>query len=290
VTAYRHYWELCVLLALRDGLRSGDVHVPGSRRYADPAAFLLTETQWAPRRDEYCQLVGKSADGTAALAAAEVELHAALADLDAQLTAGDPAGVRLNADGELIIPPLAGEDIPAEADMLRDELAGILPVVPIASLLVEVDARTGFTGHLTHAGGKATRARELKRHLFYVLLAEAANMSLAEMAASAGVSYEVLAWTAEWYFRGETLEAANATVVNYHHELPFAQVSGHRHAVVFGWAAVPGVRQVDHRRAPVPVLRPRRRCQHLHRRLRSARHLRHQGDPGHRARGAAGAR
>lgn len=29
VTAYRHYWELCVLLGLRDGLRSGDVFVPG---------------------------------------------------------------------------------------------------------------------------------------------------------------------------------------------------------------------------------------------------------------------
>ncbi|MEU8206656.1 DUF4158 domain-containing protein [Streptosporangium sp. NPDC049046] len=28
--------ELCVVLALRDGLRSGDVFVPGSRRYADP--------------------------------------------------------------------------------------------------------------------------------------------------------------------------------------------------------------------------------------------------------------
>jgi len=25
----------------------------------------------------------------------------------------------------------------------------------------------------------------------------------------------VLAWTAEWYFRPETLEAANAAVVNY---------------------------------------------------------------------------
>jgi hypothetical protein len=42
VTGYRHYWELCVLLGLRDGLRSGDVHVPGSRRYADPGSFLLT--------------------------------------------------------------------------------------------------------------------------------------------------------------------------------------------------------------------------------------------------------
>ncbi len=30
VTAYRHYWELCVLLALREGLRTGDVFVPGS--------------------------------------------------------------------------------------------------------------------------------------------------------------------------------------------------------------------------------------------------------------------
>jgi hypothetical protein len=34
-TAFRHYWELCVILALRDGLRSGDVFVPGSRQYAD---------------------------------------------------------------------------------------------------------------------------------------------------------------------------------------------------------------------------------------------------------------
>ena len=28
-SAYRHYWELCTLLALRDGLRTGDVFVPG---------------------------------------------------------------------------------------------------------------------------------------------------------------------------------------------------------------------------------------------------------------------
>jgi hypothetical protein len=39
--AYRHHWELCVLLCLRDALRSGDVHVPGSRRYADPTAYLI---------------------------------------------------------------------------------------------------------------------------------------------------------------------------------------------------------------------------------------------------------
>jgi hypothetical protein len=74
VTAYRHYWELCVLMVLRDGLRSGDVHVPGSRRYADPASFLLTPGQWKPRRLEFCHLVGKPAAG--ALALGGDDLHA----------------------------------------------------------------------------------------------------------------------------------------------------------------------------------------------------------------------
>lgn len=226
VTAYRRYWELAVLVGLRDGLRSGDVFVPGSRRYADPASFLLTPEAWAPQRVEFCHLVGKPVEAVDALAQADEELHIALADLESQLAKGDPGEVRLTDDGELIIPPLTAEDVPAEADALRAELAGMLPRVPIASVLVEVDARTGFTDHLVHAGGKVNRPTELKRNLLYVLIAEATNMGLSAMADSCGVSYDMLAWTAEWYFRPETLEAANAAVVNYHHRLPFTQAFG----------------------------------------------------------------
>ena len=35
-------------------------------------------------------------------------------------------------------------------------------------------------------------------------------MGLSAMAESCGVSYDTLAWTAEWYFDSEALEAANA--------------------------------------------------------------------------------
>jgi hypothetical protein len=51
-------------------------------------------------------------------------------------------------------------------------------------------------------------------------------MGLGAMAESCGVPYDVLAWTAEWYFRPETLEAANAAIVNYHHRLPLTQAFG----------------------------------------------------------------
>ena len=50
-------------------LRSGDVFVPGFRRYADPTLFLLTAEQWAPRRVECCALVDTPCDAATAIAA-----------------------------------------------------------------------------------------------------------------------------------------------------------------------------------------------------------------------------
>jgi TnpA family transposase len=222
---YRHYWELTVLLALRDGLRSGDVFVPGSRRYSDPAAYLLKPQAWENLRLEFCQLVGKSPDAETALDKADAELRTALTDLERVLAVG-VGPVRLGEDGELIIPPLPAEDIPAEAEALKAELTELLPFAPIVSLLIELDRRTGFLECFTHAGGKQARTPELKRNLLAVLIANATNLGLVRMAEACGISYDILAWTAEWYVREETLRAANLAIVSYHQRLPLTQIFG----------------------------------------------------------------
>lgn len=88
--------------------------MPGSRRYSDPAAYLLTPSKWAAHRVESCQLVGKPADATTGLAQLEDELHTALGELEATLAETDgPA--RLDTDGDLVISPLSAADIPTEA-------------------------------------------------------------------------------------------------------------------------------------------------------------------------------
>jgi hypothetical protein len=225
VTAYRHYWELCTLLALRDGLRTGDVFVPGSRRYSDPAAYLLTPAKWADQRAEFCRLVGKPADAARGLAEVEDELHTALGELEQTLAAGD-GPVRLDAAGDLVISPLSAEDVPAEAVALKAELTAMLPFAPVVSLLIEMDRRTGFLDCFTHAGGKQARAPEVKRNLIAVLIAYSTNLGLTRMADACGISYDVLAWTAEWYVREETLRAANLALIGYHQKLPLAPVLG----------------------------------------------------------------
>ncbi|MGH3863715.1 DUF4158 domain-containing protein, partial [Actinokineospora sp.] len=179
--AYRHYWELCTLLGLRDGLRTGDVYVPGSRRYSDPATYLLTAEKWSAQRVEFCRLVGKPADPARALAVAGDELGQALGELEQVLAAGD-GPVRLDDGGDLVISPLSAEDIPAEATALKAELTAMLPFASIVSLLIELDKRTGFLDCFTHAGGKQSRSPELKRNLIAVLISHSTNLGLTRMA------------------------------------------------------------------------------------------------------------
>jgi TnpA family transposase len=228
--AYRHYWELCVILGLRDGLRSGDVYVPGSRRYADPATYLYTPAQWTPKQADYCQLVNKPAKAADAVEQGKEELHTALAEMDKTLAGAlpeDTGTVRLDADDHLVIPKLTAEDIPAEARELKDELSGMLPFAPIASLLIELDGRTNFLDCFTHAGGrKLAHSPELNRNILAVLIALATNLGLARMSEACGISYDVLAWTMEWYVREETLREANTCIVNHHYGLELAGVFG----------------------------------------------------------------
>lgn len=56
----------------------------------------------------------------------------------ASASSKDVGAVRLDDDGNLVIPPLSAEDIPAEARALKEELAGMLPFAPVASLLIEL--------------------------------------------------------------------------------------------------------------------------------------------------------
>lgn len=126
-----------------------------------------------------------------------------------------------------MIPPLSAEDIPAEARALRDELASMLPFVPIASLLIELDARTNFLACFTHAGGrKSAQSVELKRNILAVLIAGATNLGLTRMSEACGVSYDTLAWTQEWYVREDTLRDANTVIVNHHYGLELARKFG----------------------------------------------------------------
>ena len=196
-TAYRHYWELATLLGLRDALRSGDIWVPGSRRYADPTTLLLPVERWSAWREEYCALVQAPVEAAIALEQTSEQLQAALTELEPVLAGGD-GPVRMSESGELTVNRLSAEAVPDEVETLRLQLVELLPRPQLTELLIEVDRWADWSDQLTHAGGKTHREPQLRRNLYAAILAQACNFGPVAMAEASGISEETLRWTTEW--------------------------------------------------------------------------------------------
>jgi len=192
----RRYWELCLLAMLREGLRSGDVWVEGSRRYADPQSYLIPKDRWPSLRPEFCQLSGTGPDGAEHLDGCRTKLQEELSCIW-RAGASHRERVFWQADA-LIYPGDRSEDLPKSAVALRKEVGKRLARVELTDLLVEVDRWTNFTGRLTHAAGSEPRTPDLKVHLYASILAQATNLGPVRMAELSDLSYRKLAWATNW--------------------------------------------------------------------------------------------
>jgi TnpA family transposase len=214
-------FEACVLSELKDGLRSGDVYVRGSNRFRDFEDYLILRERWEAMRASGDVLVAVSPDPDEYLAEREELLHEELSKVARLLPKGELAGVSLE-NGELKVSRLK-KDEPDGLDAFRRHLYSFLPRIRLTDLLVEVDSMTGFSEHLTDLRtGRPCRDREL---VYTAVLADGTNLGLTKMAEATDdpkVTYERLAWAADWHVREETYQKAIAEVVNAHYRLPFS--------------------------------------------------------------------
>lgn len=219
----RHGWELCLLSELRGRLRSGDVYLEQSRRHADPESYLIPEEEWPKLKGEVCEQLGLTASGKKRLSERAGEVKRLLRHLDELLSpSGRSAGeVRLE-HGELVVPGVEAAGEPPGTEKLRDAVEARLPRLDITSLLIEVDARVGFSRRFTHPSGNQPKAENHMQHLYASILAQGCNMSLSDMAQSSGLSYDRLRWTTRWYVREEALGAAVDDLVDFQNDQPLA--------------------------------------------------------------------
>jgi TnpA family transposase len=216
-TVKRRGYELCVLSEMRDALRSGDLWVEGSHRYAELESYFIPKERWPALRSEFCQMVGTAEDGKAQLEQKQIELEKHLARFDERLPHYEHVRIE---DGRLIVSPLEREL--GEAPDLADRVTRLVPRVQLAELLHEVDTWTGFSQCFEHAGRSTSRIEDLPLHLYACILAQACNLDLSRMADLTDLSRRQLIWCTNWYVREETLQAATNVLVNYQYQQPLS--------------------------------------------------------------------
>jgi TnpA family transposase len=216
----RRAYELCALSELRDALRSGAVWLEGSRQYANLDSYLIPQARWEQLRQTYCEMVGVPEEGAVQLEIKQAALEEGLARLDRRLPQNEYVRIE---KGELILSPLDKEEAEIRQEHpLAKKIGLLLPSIQLGQLLAEVDAWTGFSQQLTHAGGSTSRLPDLVTHLYAAILAQACNMTLSEVADLSDLAYDQLLWCTNWYIREETLQASTNVFVNFQHQQPLS--------------------------------------------------------------------
>jgi TnpA family transposase len=123
-------------------------------------------------------------------------------------------------------------DEPEQLSTLRRATSAMLPArVAFSEVLLEVCRWTGFADAFTHLSEGQARAEDLHVSICAVLLTEACNISLAEVA-NPGIptlSPNRLSWVSQNYVRAETIAAANELLLDFYRRIPLVQALGDGH-------------------------------------------------------------
>lgn len=223
-TLDRRTWELGLAVAVRDGLRSGDVYLPESRRHVSFSNLIYEPTRWTQERD---------------LAYTELDLPQQPEDFVSQLQQefdevaqraqyGLPSNdfVTIRRD-RLHLKRRDALELPPRIQQLRRTIEGALPLVRIEDLLTQVDGWCDFTRVFRRPDERASRIPNFLTTLLATLIAHGTNLGIASMAHSVeGITADMLQDMSQGCLREETLNAANTILVNYHHQLPLSAVWG----------------------------------------------------------------
>jgi TnpA family transposase len=223
-TLDRRTWELGLAVAVRDGLRSGDIYLPESRHHVSFPNLIYDPNRWTQERDlAYTELdLPQQADDF--VAQLQQEFDQVAQQTARGLSSNDFVTIR---GDRLHLKRRDALELPPRIQQLRRTIEGGLPQVRIEDLLTQVDALCDFTRVFRRPDERASRNPNLLTTLLATLIAHGTNLGIASMAHSVeGITADMLQDMSQGCLREETLHAANTILVNYHHQLPLSTVWG----------------------------------------------------------------
>jgi TnpA family transposase len=222
-------YSLCMLERLQDALRRRDIYLENSDRWGDPRQKLLQGEKWQTQRISVCRALGHSTDGSKVVQQLTKQLDITWETVASRFS--NNASVHISNKGKhssLTITNLEKLDESPELIQLNNSVRQLIPPVDLTELLLEIDARTGFTSEFAHISESGARAQDLHISLCAVLLAEACNIGFEPLIKHniPSLTRYRLNWVKQNYFRAETLIGANARLVDYQSTLELTKCWG----------------------------------------------------------------
>jgi TnpA family transposase len=219
----RNAWETGLALALKDALRSGDLYLPQSKHHVSFWDFMLSEPKWQTvKAASFVELQQPEAQHVRAHLTQQ--FHEAATAAHQQFALDTFAEIH---HGHLKLKREDKAPVPDAVPRLQRVIDASLPPIRIEHLLMEVDHLTHFSRHFTPLQGSPARPQQFYKTLLATLISQATNLGVVAMSASVhDLPVDRLRHVLHFFIREDTLTAANAEIVNHHHQLPLSAVHG----------------------------------------------------------------
>ena len=210
----RVVYELCVLGALRDGLRSKEIWVVGADRYRNPDEDLPQD--FDEHRERYYEALGQPMKADRFVEGLQQEMGKALSMLDANVPHSLYLRLREKGNARISLSPLPAQAEPPNLNDLGIEVAGRWPMTSLLDIFKEADLRLGLTGHFTTVASRQILDPEtLRKRLLLCLYGLGTNTGLKRISAGDPDSgYGDSRYVRRRFVHKEQLRAAIACVVN----------------------------------------------------------------------------
>lgn len=213
--------KACAMVSVRKAIKGGKLWLAHSRKHRDREEQLIPASEWDGKRSGFLSAMSLTSDPDRYLSRQYEKVEQSLAEL---AIAVDEGRVSIDEQGRLHIPPIVALDVEPEVARTRDAIFEIIGPVQHGQLLVEIDARAGFSEALL--GRKANTAQELTA-LYGALLAHGTDndaRGVAHMIPGLQVSQIASAMRA-MESRGRLVKA-NERVVEFQQSLSISKLWG----------------------------------------------------------------
>lgn len=207
-------YEICVLEALRNGIRCKEIWVVGAQRYRNPAEDLPADFE--AQRERYYQALNLPLDADMFIATLQAEMKEALRTLDRGLPNNRLVRIGEAQGGRITVTPFDPLPEPPNVVALKAEIAATWPMTGLLDMIKETDLRLNFTAALKSPTTYETLERTvLQPRLLLCLHGLGTNTGLQRMAGRhVGVTHKDLAYVRRRYITVEALRRAIAIVTD----------------------------------------------------------------------------
>ena len=208
-------YEICALIALREGLRSREIWVEGADRYRDPDADLPAD--FDRQRAAYYAALRQPPEAEAFVATLRRALTDALDALARDLPANPSVRLRdKGPGGAIVLSPLPPQAEAPNLAALKGDLVARWPMTNLLDILKEADLRADFTRHFTSVAAREALDRTtLQKRLLLCLYGLGTNTGLKRVAtADPGSTDQDLRYVRRRFIHKEQLRNAIAHVVD----------------------------------------------------------------------------